>query len=168
MQETNRHMQRDTMSCSWEGRGKDCTLIMQFVQNTGGLIAHPQGWARYQTEVKMRLLYIMLVAAALLLSAVSGVESFGGNDLKQWSQEREKAVKGDTDVSWFDAGRLMGYVSGVSDSLDDVRFCLPPRTTLGQVEEVVVNYLTRHPESNDRRALEVVTEALTEAFPCKK
>jgi hypothetical protein len=62
----------------------------------------------------------------------------------------------------------MGYVMGVSDSLDSQRLmCIPQEDTAAQEMSVVVNFLRDHPEERQDTAYSVVKLALMEAFPCK-
>jgi Rap1a immunity proteins len=44
--------------------------------------------------------------------------------------------------------------------------CEPPGVTAGQVKDVVVRYLEKHPESRHAVGASLVLAALYEAFPC--
>jgi hypothetical protein len=62
----------------------------------------------------------------------------------------------------------MGYVMGVSDSLDSQRLmCIPQEDTAAQEMSVIVDFLRNHPEERQDTAYSVVKLALMEAFPCK-
>jgi len=67
-----------------------------------------------------------------------------------------------------------GYVAGVVDSrlelhdreMLEKKFCLPVNVDLGQVVQVVVNYLFDHPDELEYTANSTVYVALQGAFPC--
>jgi hypothetical protein len=62
----------------------------------------------------------------------------------------------------------MGYVMGVSDSLDSQKLmCVPQEDSAAQEMSVIVNFLRDHPEERQDTAYSVVKLALMEAFPCK-
>jgi len=74
----------------------------------------------------------------------------------------------------YDAGICVGYVSGGSDQLDglkgsalpELNYCLPSTVSTGELRDVVVNYMKRHPERLDQQASFLIFEALTSAFAC--
>jgi hypothetical protein len=60
------------------------------------------------------------------------------------------------------------YVLGMSDALvDDEKICPSHGVVDQQIELVVKKYLSDHPESLNRDAVELVEDALKKAFPCK-
>jgi hypothetical protein len=70
----------------------------------------------------------------------------------------------------------LGYIAGVSDTIDAVqsqgetvvgwRSCSPKQVTGIQVKDVVVRFLTGHPEVRHLTAASLTARALAEAFPC--
>jgi hypothetical protein len=63
----------------------------------------------------------------------------------------------------------IGYVMGVSDSLQSLHLtCSPKQATGRQVTDLVVSYLRDHPDARQYVAAQEVTLALVKAFPCKK
>lgn len=63
----------------------------------------------------------------------------------------------------------IGYVMGVSDSLQSLHLtCAPQEATGRQVTDLVVNYLRDHADARQYVAAQEVTLALVKAFPCKK
>jgi hypothetical protein len=63
----------------------------------------------------------------------------------------------------------LGYVAGIFDSLDTLRMtCRPNEVTMGQTQDIVVNYLRDHPEERHHGASDVVGVVLVKTFPCKK
>ena len=62
----------------------------------------------------------------------------------------------------------MGYVMGVSDSLDSQKLmCVPQEDSAAQEMSVIVTFLRDHPEERQDTAYSVVKLALMEVFPCK-
>jgi hypothetical protein len=62
----------------------------------------------------------------------------------------------------------MGYVMGVSDSLDSQKLmCVPQEDSAAQEMSVIVDFLRDHPEEQQDTAYGVVKLALMGAFPCK-
>jgi hypothetical protein len=47
-------------------------------------------------------------------------------------------------------------------------FCAPPEAQYSQHHEIVINYLSAHPETRHESARTQIQLALQEAFPCKK
>ena len=66
-----------------------------------------------------------------------------------------------------DKSLFYGYVSGVHDAmkLRDY-FCVRDSVTIGQIGDIILNFLTAHPESRDRQAQILVRDALVASFPC--
>ena len=67
----------------------------------------------------------------------------------------------------------LGYTLGVSDvarraGVQGKRYCPHGEVTSGQTMGVVTVWLERHPELLHLAAYILITEALSEAFPCKK
>jgi hypothetical protein len=75
-----------------------------------------------------------------------------------------------------------GYIEGIADAedIEDLRasgfmdpkakgnaLCLPAGVQLGQLKDVVVQYLVGHPERRHRSAAALVELALSAAFPCR-
>jgi hypothetical protein len=67
------------------------------------------------------------------------------------------------------------YVSGVADGASAVQrearsrsVCIPRDAQLGQMKDVVVNYLQAHPEIRQNHSGELVLDALQRAFPCSR
>ncbi len=63
----------------------------------------------------------------------------------------------------------IGYVMGVSDSLQSLHLtCSPKEATGQQIVDLVVNRLRDHPDVRQYVAAQEVTLALAKAFPCSK
>jgi len=59
-----------------------------------------------------------------------------------------------------DAAVLLGWKAACSPK--------PKAVSAGQVEDIVVNYLNKHPEKRHFDVSGLVLDALSEAFPCNK
>lgn len=72
------------------------------------------------------------------------------------------------DGGYYKEGQCLGYVTGVFDSFEGVYVCAPEHVTAGQAKDIVVKYLTEHPEKRHEPAAFLVGSALNDVFPCKK
>lgn len=111
------------------------------------------------------------VIAALL--ALSSMHSFAGyvdgNQLKQWHDEKVKHESGrGAQTDYFSVGQDFGYVTGVVDSLDGIYFCPPLNVTKGQLTDIVAKYINKNPEMRNKLGSDLVVNALSPVFPCKK
>jgi hypothetical protein len=69
----------------------------------------------------------------------------------------------------------VSYVMGIADTIASQanlgaiprQFCMDENVTGRQVTDVVVRYLTDHPDSRHNSAASIVVPALREAFPCR-
>lgn len=126
--------------------------------------------------------------AALLLSQVpvQAQDSafrggFSGQDMLGHCKET-----GEGPVRDFSRGICAGYIDGFAaghhmgdtwhafhhrdEKLDQIygRLCIPPKTTLGQMTRVFVDFLERHPDKLRLPAGLLLEDAFREAFPCPK
>ena len=96
---------------------------------------------------------------------------YDGNRLYEWCATPE----GDPRYSWSSIN-CNGYVTGVIDSLEvaekagsgPITVCVPSGATVQQVRDVVLKYLTNHPEQRHTAAAILTILALREAFPCSR
>jgi hypothetical protein len=79
-----------------------------------------------------------------------------GNDLLVFCESEDN-------LKW---GYCTGYAVGVADAAPGV--CLPDRVTAGQIRDVVVQYLQTHAEIRHLPSAFLATEALIDAFTCKR
>jgi hypothetical protein len=79
-----------------------------------------------------------------------------------------------SEVSALKQARCFGYVTGVADVLGEgtiiygFKACFTTGTTKGRLKDIVLRYLTRHPETRHFSAAGEVAASLSEAFPCPK
>ena len=107
-----------------------------------------------------------LLASASMVSQASAKGHFlTGNGLLNHCQDNSPLLQGD----------CMGFTSGVSDAMADAMAsntlngwtaCVPNQVTRGQVKDIAVQFLVKHPESRHFSASSLVANALHEAFPC--
>jgi hypothetical protein len=67
-----------------------------------------------------------------------------------------------------------GYIAAIADvlsnknnSVNGARACLSGGVTIGQLRDIVVQWLQRHPQHRHNGAEGLVAAALMEAFPCR-
>jgi hypothetical protein len=58
----------------------------------------------------------------------------------------------------------MGYIAGVANMMA----CTPPKTTIGQIYDVVKVYLEQNPATRHEFRGTLVFRALADAYPCKQ
>ncbi|NIO42769.1 MAG: hypothetical protein GTO41_23040 [Burkholderiales bacterium] len=113
---------------------------------------------------------VLLIVTALLALPARAVD---GNELYKWGTQWKQS---DAQRAQ-DAGSYAGYVQGFIDLHRDLSdpeigmlkmrlFCLPARTQLDQVLDVVFRYLEGHPEKRRFTGSSLVSAALWGAFPC--
>ena len=105
-------------------------------------------------------LIMLLVTAGLLwpVSAFSG-DFYSGNDLSAKCTAPEGSL---------DRVYCLGIMAGLADAFEtDGTTCLPKNSSVGQVNDVVTDYLRSHPADRHRAAAVLGRLALREAFPCK-
>jgi len=70
--------------------------------------------------------------------------------------------------SLFDCGYSFGYILGVADSYDDILYSIPQGATCGQINEIILNYISTHPEHSHKSAAILIIESLKSSFPMNK
>jgi hypothetical protein len=108
------------------------------------------------------------IASISMVISIPVAQAMDGNDLLAGynSYKRVKAgIAAGKDA--YDGGQFDGYVSGVFDSAVGIALCVPADAKSSQIQEVVGQFLETHPESRQRSAVLLSTQALMKAFPCK-
>ncbi len=102
--------------------------------------------------------HLIIVMALTLLSSWPAHAAFkSGNDLLEYC-EKEKGS--------FDRGVCGGYIIGVVDN-SGTQICLPDGVIVGQLQDVVVQFLKNNPNSRHYTGSSIVALSLKKAFPCK-
>jgi hypothetical protein len=72
----------------------------------------------------------------------------------------------------FNAGECMGFIEGVLDTtfryVTPTGHCIPHEVIMGQIIRVVVQYVDARPVRAHEAFAVLVTEALRDAWPCKR
>jgi hypothetical protein len=115
---------------------------------------------------RFRLPTLVTALLSVAIEAPAHADFVTGNRLFQDCQATD----------FFSQGACMGFVAGVADAMTTAqaangtvagwRACLSEQITAGEVRDVAVNFLARHPEKRDIAAATLVAQALEEAFPC--
>lgn len=100
-----------------------------------------------------RLILVGLLACA----SAAHAEFYTGNDLL-------RMMRGNN----AEQAAAFGYVVGVSDALHKITLCVPNGVTVGQVNDVVLLWLDRNPQSRHFSADSMVVAALSPIWGCKK
>lgn len=109
---------------------------------------------------------VLLTMLALFVASPASAQFLSGNKLLGYCQGKPGSA---------DFSTCLGFVAGVSDSIglyQDVllaeRVVCVPKTQLGQVREVVVQYLINTPQKRHEDAAFLSYLAMVAAFPCKR
>lgn len=92
----------------------------------------------------------------LTLSTTASAGFYTGNDLFERLNDPDRVYLG------------MGYIAGVSDLGSGDYHCAPESVTLGQVRDMVTQYLRTNPSNRHMSAALLVTYTLMEQWPCPK
>jgi Rap1a immunity proteins len=126
---------------------------------------------------------LKFLAIVMLITSVGNVNAAGytGNNLKEMMLEHEKIREGRSGGNPYLAGLYEGYIFGfthgaVSVFIDntimwnncDIDFCIPGSATKEQTIDIVSKFLKDHPEQLHENAVDLIMEAMKQAFPCKK
>jgi hypothetical protein len=85
-----------------------------------------------------------------------------GEQLKEYLDDARAGV------SFKNLTVAMGYVAGVYDMVDNSRVCISRELSVREAMEIAHRYLNAHRSELQRPAAELVVNALTEEFPCKR
>lgn len=114
----------------------------------------------------MRLV-ALLAAMALLAPTATFSQDGGANPAFKKGAQLYQACTAAADSQ--NMSFCIGYVMGVSDSLQGLKLtCSPKDITAQQVIDLVVDYLRSHANAQQYVAAQEVTLALVKAFPCRK
>jgi hypothetical protein len=119
-----------------------------------------------RARILLTALAVTLLSVATAMPAQSSVLTFQtGNELLRLCQ-----------ADSYSQGICLGFVMGVADAMEAAqstrgtvagwRACRVTQVTGGQAEDVVLRFLTRHPEQRHLTNSSLVAQALAEAFPC--
>ena len=78
-----------------------------------------------------------------------------------------------TQTDYFSQGYCLGYIRALSDGMDMIlamdnkQVCYGGNVTIGQIRDVVIDYVKRNPAKRNQNAMVLVSWALAEAWPCQ-
>ena len=96
-----------------------------------------------------------LIWLTLAMSVTAHAEFWDGNKLLSRLQS-----------TGFDYGTGLGYVMGVSDSLQGATSCPPANVTLGQIADMVKQHLESVPSTRHLSADQHIYYVLKKTWPC--
>jgi hypothetical protein len=105
----------------------------------------------------------IVLSTWLLCSSPVAARNFeNGNQLLQYCTNQDT-------TSFF----CLGYTSAVADALDGNRVngydaCIPLSVNVGQIKDIVVQYLRLNPAERHLAAAGLVADAISKAFPCRR
>lgn len=84
--------------------------------------------------------------------------------LDAWN--RTNGNKSATREDELSAAAFTGYVRGVEDSMNGVRFCITTKVSSAQQVGLITKYVKDHPDELHNGATTLIVQALQPAFPC--
>jgi hypothetical protein len=100
----------------------------------------------------------IITALALVASTTASAQFYSGNELLQRMDSQDANLQMLT----------MGYVAGVVDMTRGEYHCAPASVTLGQVRDMVRNYIYNNPANRHMNGSVLVTLPLMGVWPCQK
>jgi hypothetical protein len=120
-----------------------------------------RSWPKGQrfSKREVRAMKQALLAAVVVLGALSPAGAMTGNELREYCATRWDLCHGFI----VGAAGMFWYQMEIKNPI-----CFGDGVTWKQVHDVVMNYLEEHPEARQEHALISVTWAIREAFDCLK
>ena len=109
---------------------------------------------------------LALVIGALVATTAHAMK---GDELSRLLDAWDRVNAGKSKASREDelaAASFVGYVRGVEDSMNGVRFCIPANASSAQQVAHIAKYLRSHPEELHNGATTFIVQALQPAYPC--
>lgn len=117
----------------------------------------------------------LLIAVALMMVMVGNAEAIEFNWPYQASLNGHHLLKKcDSSTKLLEQVHCIGFIQGVSDSIDyltfwwekDMYVCKPNEVTGGDLQLIIIKYLKDHAVGLHQPASYLVFQGLKEAFPC--
>lgn len=93
----------------------------------------------------------------MFIPVIANAEFISGNELLN-------NLKGGVDERMF----AIGYIAGVSDFLDGLTVCSPNGVTLGQMRDLIRDYLEKNPDKRHYSADSLIRNRLEQLWPCQQ
>jgi hypothetical protein len=110
-----------------------------------------------------------ILALTIGMSLATTASAMKGDELALLADAWDKVnSKKSTDLEdAMKANLFIGYVRGVEDSLQGVRFCITPKATFDKRAALIIRYIKDNPTEKNNGAPTFIVQALVPAFPCK-
>ena len=125
----------------------------------------------------------LLAVAMVAIASSATAETISGNDVLQACQDKDGGIfegfcTGYIIGSWegmhwgtFEAYILMSEGSFKVGEANEfastaLRACAPTNIENGQIKDIVIAYLTNHPETRHKSARNLIQQAMMGAYPC--
>ena len=110
-----------------------------------------------------------ILALAIGMTLATTASAMKGDELAQladaWDKVNSKKATELDDA--MKANLFIGYVRGVEDSLQGVRFCITPKATFANRAALIIRYIKENPNEKNNGAPTFIVQALQPAFQCK-
>lgn len=119
----------------------------------------------YITKILGNLAFV----SSLILPTTLYAAYWDGYKLKEMFDAYDRADNGrPLATDYQDVGQVNGFVVGVHDSVEGTIICVPAKVKLGQLVGIVKKYIRDNPEKWNEPASDLVMQALSSTFPCKR
>jgi hypothetical protein len=114
------------------------------------------------------LVSVITFIAVLSMPCISHAVFWDGFRLKELADADDR-----TDIAnvqpgdYQKVGYLIGFVTGVTDAVNGILFCVPDQVKVGQIIGMVKKHVRENPDKWNRPANILVINTLSSAFPCK-
>jgi len=110
-----------------------------------------------------------ILALAIGMMLATTASAMKGDELALLADAWDKVnSKKSTDLEdAMKANLFIGYVRGVEDSLQGVRFCITPKATFANRAALIIRYIKENPNEKNNGAPTFIVQALVPVFPCK-
>ena len=111
---------------------------------------------------------VLSAAAVLLATAYStvGATQASAEERNLDVQKGNELYELCTSASQSDRTECFFFVIGVAEAEDGRSYCPPPNVTNGQIEDIVRNGLSNHPEERQHLSVTLARKYLGAAWPC--
>ena len=115
----------------------------------------------------MRIFLLVAVLVVLPMQAQAQEHFWPGSKFVEHMREYDKSAAGQTDVIDYRVGQYIGYVAAAYDAYESAGvICTSDNLSAWHAEEVVSAFFKANPTRWNENAIDLVREALVEAFPC--
>ncbi len=123
-------------------------------------------------------LLLCIVPLFMAFNVTSGMAEIDGAMLLDNCKEAIKYFENNKDpsINFSAVNYCVGYISGINDlhasfvssvsCFDPPKYCAPQPADSKQLVEIIVRFLTDHPEDLQFHGSDIILVALKEAFPC--